>query len=287
MSTIAATTEASPAAGGPWSLVSLLGGQRATIVEHLRRNGDATVAELAARLEVSDVAVRRHLAVLAAEELVTSEVVGGARGRPAARYRLTPTAGRLFPHRYDRFAAEVLDFLDAHHGRDGLLAFLRWRVEREVEGLRDAVTAEDLHSRLEQLADALSAAGFEASVSEDGESFTLVQDHCAIYDVAKDHPEVCSYEAATFAKVLGSDVQLSRRETLAGGSTACVCTVRTCSSTLPTRAEQNEQNEQNEQDDSVTPRAVGEDGTPTVPNPDRRQHDTDTDRRPTGAGDDK
>jgi predicted ArsR family transcriptional regulator len=281
MSATAATTDTSSAAGGSRSLVSLLGEQRATIVEHLRRNGDATVAELAARLEVSEVAARRHLAVLADEGLVTSEVVGvvgGARGRPAARYRLTPTAGRLFPHRYDRFAAEVLDFLDAHHGRDGLLAFLRWRVEREVEGLRDAVTAEDLHARLVQLAAALSEAGFEASVSDDGESFTLVQDHCAIYDVAKDHPEVCSYEAATFSKVLGSDVQLSRRETLAGGSTACVCTVRMCSSRSP---------EQHEQHDDVTPPVVGGDSTPSVPNRTEGPSDTQTDRRPTGAGDDQ
>ena len=208
------------------SLVSLLGEQRAAIVEHLRRNTEATAAELAELLRISEVAVRRHLAVLAGEDLITSEAVGGARGRPAARYRLTSAAGRLFPHRYDHFATEVLDFLDTQHGRDGLLAFLRWRVDREVDGLREAVTAEDLHTRLEQLADALSAAGFEASVSEDGESFTLVQDHCAIYDVAKDHPEVCAYEAATFSKVLGGDVQLSRRQTLAGGSAACVCTVR-------------------------------------------------------------
>jgi len=222
------STTQTPTTASARSLVSLLGEQRASIVEHLRRHTEATAAELAELLQISEVAVRRHLAVLADEDLITSEseAVGGTRGRPAARYRLTRAAGRLFPHRYDHFATEVLDFLDMQHGRDGLLAFLRWRVDREVDGLREAVTAEDLHTRLEQLADALSAAGFEASVSEDGEGFTLVQDHCAIYDVAKDHPEVCAYEAATFSKVLGGDVQLSRRQTLAGGSTACVCTVR-------------------------------------------------------------
>ncbi len=220
------TTTGTPAEAGARSLVSLLGAQRAAIVEYLRRHGDARVSDLAGHLGVSEVAVRRHLGVLSEEELVVAETGDAVRGRPAARYRLTPAAMRLFPHRYDRFANEVLDFLDAQHGRDGLLAFLRWRVEREAEGLQQAVTAEDLHTRLDQLAEALSAAGFEASVNEDGEGFSLVQDHCAIYDVAKDHPEVCAYEAATFSKVLGDDVQLSRRETLADGSAACVCTVR-------------------------------------------------------------
>lgn len=207
------------------SLVSLLGAQRAAIVEHLRRAGQATVAELAEELRISQVATRRHLGVLEEQDLVAATPMRTERGRPPAGYRLTEVAARLFPQRYDRFAAEVLDFLDAQHGRDGLRAFLRWRLEREVDGLRDAVTAEDLHTRLEQLAAALSAGGFDASVDADGQAFTLTQEHCAIYDVAKDHPEVCAYEEATFSQVLGDDVAVNRRTTLADGGPACVCSV--------------------------------------------------------------
>jgi predicted ArsR family transcriptional regulator len=214
-------TPATPAG----SLVPLLGEQRAAIVLELRRVGDASTAELAAHLGISEVATRRHLAVLQEEELVAAEVVAQGRGRPAARYRLTDTAQLLFPHRYDRFATEVLDFLADAHGRDGLRAFLRWRLEREVAGLADAVTAEDLHARLDQLADALSERGFAASVQAGSDGFTLVQDHCAIGEVAREHPEICAYEAATFAEVLGRDVTLSRRETLASGARACVCKV--------------------------------------------------------------
>ena len=206
-------------------LVSLLGEARAEIVEQLRRSGDRSVAQLAAHLGISEVAVRRHLGVLEEEGLVSAEVVRQARGRPATRWSLTAAADRLFPHRYDALAGEMLEYLADTQGREGVRAYLRWRLEREAASLQDAVTAEDLHERLEQLAAALSAAGYEASVTPDGEGFTLTQDHCAIYDVAKDHPELCAYEAATFSKVLGRDVTLSRRETLAGGGTACVCCV--------------------------------------------------------------
>jgi predicted ArsR family transcriptional regulator len=212
-------------AGTSRSLVSLLGDQRAAIVEYLRRAGDASVSELATHLGVSEVATRRHLAVLEGESLVMARTVPQGRGRPPARYTLTETAGRLFPQGYDRLAADMMEFLGDEYGRGGLRSFLRWRLEREVDHLRDAVTAEQLHDRLEQLAGALSDAGFAASVTPDADGFTLTQDHCAIYDVAKDHPEVCAYEAATFSKVLGRDVILSRRETLAGGSSACVCSV--------------------------------------------------------------
>jgi predicted ArsR family transcriptional regulator len=207
------------------SLVSLLGAPRASIVDYLRRQGGATVAQLAAHLEVSEVATRRHLAVLEGDALVAAHTVPQGRGRPPARYALTQEADRLFPHSYDRLASDMMDYLADEFGRSGLRSFLRWRLEREVDHLRDAVTAEQLHDRLEQLAGALSEAGFAASVTPDDTGFTLTQDHCAIYDVAKDHPEICAYEAATFSKVLGRDVTLSRRETLAGGSPACVCSV--------------------------------------------------------------
>ncbi len=216
------TRDAAPAAP---SLTSLLGEGRAAIVEHLRRQREATVAELAELLGISEVAVRRHLGVLTEDGLVEARTVPQGRGRPPSRYHLTDAATQLFPQRYDRFAGEVLDFLADELGRDGLRAFLRWRLERQVETLRDAVTAEDLHERLEQLADALSASGFDASVSDNGRAFTLTQEHCAIYDVAKHHPEVCAYEAAAFSRALGGDVSLSRRETLADGSSACVCTI--------------------------------------------------------------
>jgi predicted ArsR family transcriptional regulator len=207
------------------SLVSLLGEQRAAIVEELRSAGDRSTAQLAEHLGISEVATRRHLSVLEDDGLVAAEVVNQGRGRPAARWSLTADAQRLFPHRYDALAGEMLTFLADTQGREGVRAYLRWRLEREVDSLRDAVTAEDLHGRLQQLAGALSDAGYEASVTPDGEGFTLTQEHCAIYDVAKDHPEMCAYEAATFSKVLGGDVRLSRRQTLAGGGDACVCCV--------------------------------------------------------------
>lgn len=219
------STATAPAASSARSLVPLLGETRERIVEHLRRVGDASVAELAEVLGISEVATRRHLGVLEEEGLVDARTVNQGRGRPAARYALTPDAARLFPSAYDQLAADVLEFLDETHGRDGVRAFLRWRLERQVGALGDAVTAEDLRERLAQLADALSAVGFSASVAADGSGYTLIQDHCAIADVARDHPELCAYEAATFAKVLGTDVRLSRRETLADGSHACVSCV--------------------------------------------------------------
>jgi predicted ArsR family transcriptional regulator len=211
--------------GAAVSLVGLLGDARAALVEHLHAAGSSTVAELAERLGISAVATRRHLAVLAEEGLVEECAPRATGGRPATCFALTDRALRLFPSSYDRFAHEALAYLTATEGRQGLLRFLRWRLDREADSLAAAVGDGPLPERMTRLASALSAAGFAAEVEDERPVLRLVQRHCAIEDVAREHPEICAHEAAAFARVLGTDVRLSRRETIAGGANACVCTV--------------------------------------------------------------
>lgn len=207
------------------SLVDLLGEARAALVRHLRHGQEATVTDLADVLGVSEVATRRHLAVLEADGFLASRPQRSGRGRPATLYRLTERALDLFPQRYAHVASELMDFLTSEQGRAGLRSFLRWRLERETEAFEEVVTAERPDERLRQLAEALSAAGYEARVSEDDDGFVLRQGHCAIFSVARDHPELCAFEAATFSRVLGDEVRVRRRATLAEGGHACVCTV--------------------------------------------------------------
>jgi predicted ArsR family transcriptional regulator len=216
------------------SLVGLLGETRAALVEHLHRTGAQPVAAIAVHLGISEVATRRHLGVLVRDGLVAEGEARASGGRPAACFRLTPRADQLFPQSYDRFANELLDFLTAEHGRDGLRAFLRWRVDREVDALASAIEDGPLEQRVAQLAEALTAAGYLADVVDDAEansgqrglpSLRLVQRHCAIQGVAREHPEVCTYEAAAFSRALGTGVTVAREETIADGAPACVCTV--------------------------------------------------------------
>jgi predicted ArsR family transcriptional regulator len=213
------------------SLVGLLGETRALLVEHLHRVGSQPVAALAAHLGISEVATRRHLGVLLEDGLVEEREARASGGRPATCFALTERAERLFPQSYDRFANELLDFLTAEHGRDGLLAFLRWRVDREVDAFAQSIEDGPLERRVAQLAAALTDAGFLADVVVDEGAerglprLRLVQHHCVIQGVAREHPEICAYEAAAFSRALGSDVTVSRQETIADGAPACICTV--------------------------------------------------------------
>jgi len=206
------------------SLVDLLGEQRATVVRHVKDHGAATVPELAGLLDISEVATRRHVDRLAEDGLLSATRHNTGRGRPVNRWSLTPDGEALFPQRHDEVAAELLAFL-SRDGRTELGEFLRWRQQRQFERLSASVTADDLEQRLEQLAGALSDAGYRAEVLPEGEGFELRQSHCTIASVARDEPLLCAHEAAAFGRVLGDEVRVTRRETIASGDGACVCHV--------------------------------------------------------------
>jgi predicted ArsR family transcriptional regulator len=214
------------------TLLDLLGDTRAQVVELLRAE-PATATELAEQLGLSAVAVRRHLQVLERDGLVDAETVRrDGPGRPSARYALTARARQLFPDRSAEIANELLEFLEASYGRPALTAFLRWRQERHGQRYAAHLAgAVDGMSRTELLARLLSEDGFAAQVRELDPAeappgvtvLELRQSHCAVADVAEEHPELCAFEAALFKQVLGA--QVSRKSTIAAGAGACVCHV--------------------------------------------------------------
>ncbi len=210
-------------------LVGLLGETRARLVELLHAE-PRSVAVLAKSAELSEVAVRHHLQILQGDGLVSAETVRRTgRGRPTSMYTLTDKARRLFPDNSAALANELLDYLGDEHGRSELQRFLRWRAERHAGRYAAALEgASTLDDRVERLADVLSEEGFASSAAvlttpEGATVLELRQEHCAIKAVAQEHPELCAYEASTFRNLLGA--KLSRRQTIAGGADACVCSI--------------------------------------------------------------
>ena len=208
-------------------LVDLLGDTRARIVEAVQ-GGITTVADLACEIGVSEVGIRKHLQVLERDGFVSAETVRrDGPGRPTSHYRLTSKARRLFPDRSAEVANDLFDYLEDQHGRREVLAFLRWRAERQAGRYAEALAdAPDVQARTLKLAEALSSEGFSSTVEtvttpEGATVLQLTQGHCAIADVATEHPELCAFEASVFKDLLGA--RLSRRQTIAGGASACVC----------------------------------------------------------------
>ena len=208
-------------------LLDLLGDVRAQVMQ-LLRGTPRTVAELADDMDLSEGAVRRHLQALERDDLITAQTVRReGPGRPSSAYVLTSRGQRLFGDRSGDLANELLSYLSDEYGAEAMRGFMRWRQARQAERYRSIMDADaSTVERADQLADALSMDGFPSRVvdtPEDATTLELHQEHCAIAEVAAEHPELCAYEAAMFRDLLGARV--SRRQTIAGGAPACICKI--------------------------------------------------------------
>ena len=204
---------------------------RRGVLDALKRDGEATVDELAERLGITVAGARQHLSALVDEGLVVAGEApraAGERGRPRLVYALTARTEPLFPKAYDELANELLRHVAAEG--DGLVAkvFERRRDGRIAAALRrlDGMTA--LEDRVAELTRILDEDGYlaEWQAREDG-SFLIVEHNCAILVVAQGHPDACRSEIE-FLQAALPDATVERITHIVAGAHQCgylVCPV--------------------------------------------------------------
>ena len=95
---------------------------RQRIIEFLKEKRQATVEELAAAIDLTPMAVRYHLNVLQADNLISTFAVRrqSGPGRPQQIYKLTEAADELFPEDYRSLTDYLLDEVSQRLGKDGV-----------------------------------------------------------------------------------------------------------------------------------------------------------------------
>jgi predicted ArsR family transcriptional regulator len=195
-----------------------------SILEH----GPSTAAALAARLDLTPAAVRRHLDHLVAEAAVEARDprpagADGAtrgRGRPAKVFAITESGRDRFDQQYDDLAVQALRFLAETGGDDAVRAFADRRMSFIEDRFADVVADHPALSPAEALAQVFTDEGYVAGIRElplVGEQ--LCQQHCPVSHVAHEFPQLCEAETAAIGRVLGRHVQ--RLATIAHGDGVC------------------------------------------------------------------
>ena len=202
--------------------------------------GPSTAAALAAKLDLTPAAIRRHLDHMLdnglAEVRQPRRPVTRGRGRPAKVFALTEAGRDQFEQQYDDLAAQALRFLAETGGEEAVREFATRRVafiRERFEGIR----AE--HPQLgsaEILAQVFTAEGYAATVRDSPVGEQLCQQHCPVAHVAHEFPQLCEAETEAISLVLGSHVQ--RLATIAHGDGVCTtCIPTTSQSSTPTTKE--------------------------------------------------
>lgn len=199
------------------------GRTRDRVVRLLLEHGPSTAADLSRRLGLSPAAIRRHLDAMTADGTITttSARVRGprGRGRPARHYTLTEAGHQAGPTAYSDLAEGALRFLAEACGHEMVAEFAESRGAALEDRIRSAVGSADPGDRPAAVADAMTKAGYTASVSEVPTGVQICQHHCPVQYVAERFPALCEAETAMLARLLDTHVQ--RLATIAHGDGVC------------------------------------------------------------------
>lgn len=196
---------------------------RKRILEILKETNGATVAELAAQLDMAPVSVRHHLDILQGDNLICVERVArkGCVGRPQQIYALTAEASSYFPNNYASLAGHLVrQIKELVPPEKVTAAFQSMAVQIAAEMNEEAGSGEPddatLEDRLERVTDFLTERGYLArwnlAPSDDGcsvggEGYLLHKHNCPYSDVSTEHAELCLMDQALINALVGRPCQ--------------------------------------------------------------------------------
>jgi predicted ArsR family transcriptional regulator len=173
----------------------------------LLRRGSSTVDELSRRLDVTDNAVRFHLAALEEEGTVERQGLhkGGGAGQPALVYGLTPEAEEAFSRAYAPVLAACVLELRETMSKSQLLAFLR-RVGKRIAG-SNAAPHRPLAKRVAAASKVLNELGGITAVEQSERGYNIVGTACPLASAVKADNCVCTAVTALVAEIVAADVR--------------------------------------------------------------------------------
>jgi predicted ArsR family transcriptional regulator len=179
-----------------------------------------SVEELASKLGVSKVGVRRHLDLLRRDGLIGFEIERQQRGRPAHVYFLTDKAELLFPKCYDEYALGVLKQVRTLYGERGVLRVIAGVADDLIALLKPQLEGLDFDKKVRRLASLINERGFDVMLRKlpDG-SYLMRQRNCPMLAVASAHIQVCNEELRLYRQLLGTEVFRECR--IASGAGSC------------------------------------------------------------------
>ncbi len=194
---------------------------RQEILGILKAERQATVEDLAERLELTPMTIRHHLNVLQAQNLVEAAKVRRSQkvGRPRLVYTLTQAADELFPQGYGDLARYLVGVVKEKLGKEETEDIFRRvaaRMIQEAPPIPDGLSFEE---RLGRMVDFMETQGFISRWEKTDEGYVLTNINCPYRRVTREHDEVCLMDTALIDQFLGIEPQ--RRSRMAKGDSSC------------------------------------------------------------------
>ncbi|WEK53188.1 MAG: DeoR family transcriptional regulator [Candidatus Cohnella colombiensis] len=203
------------------------GSTRRQLLQLIKVQGSCRIRELAQSLEVTEMAIRRHMHKLEEEGLITARAVRHGMGRPVLYYSLTVLADERFPRKYSQLTLDLLSELEEQPSGaqmiDSMFIGRRDKLEARYE---ERMQHRSLKDRVMELAIIQNAGGYMAEweSTDEFEVYQLYEYNCPISQIACRYRQACECEQQLFEKLLDADVE--RTQCLADGAACCTYKIR-------------------------------------------------------------
>ena len=173
----------------------------------LLRTKEQTVNELAAALELTDNAVRAHLASLERDGLAHQSGSQPGFRKPHATYALTPEAEQIFPKSYGVLLDLLLIVISKQLSPNELRAAMREVGKRVAENHLFEVKGKSRNKRIETALRILKdLGGFATFEKSEGKHF-IRGNGCPLAAATSRHPEACLIAETLLSEIIGVPVK--------------------------------------------------------------------------------
>lgn len=188
----------------------------------LKKETKMTVSQIAEALEITEMAVRKHLNTLERDSFIRIDEMKQPVGRPVQVFSLTSQADVHFPKSYDNLTVDFLNDLQEIQGIEIIDRLFEKRSERLTDHYRSFMKEHFTHEEMvETLKDIQIEKGYMADVIKiDENRFELIEHNCPIFEVSKSFKQACHCETKLFKEVLGTK-QIERTNCKADGDNHC------------------------------------------------------------------
>jgi predicted ArsR family transcriptional regulator len=170
----------------------------------LLRRSRQSITALADALQLTDNAVRMHIAALHRDGIV--EQVGTERntgGKPARLYGLTRQGEELFPKAYAFVLGALVEEIVRTQGRERAITLLRTVGAQVAAAARPGTNPKQ---RLEAAAGIFRRLGTDVEITNTADGWRLQGYGCPLSAVTSGHAEVCQLGKALVEEVVGAPV---------------------------------------------------------------------------------
>ena len=201
---------------------------REHLLHMLKTRGPLTAKEMAAELQITEMAIRRHLGTLEKEGMIEPRLQRQTMGRPTSLYALTHEAEAHFPKTYHKVALDLLGELVEEAGEEMVERLFQRRKHKLLSSYEQHMQHSDLKGKVQILTELQNENGYMAEYEEDDQGgFVLKEYNCPIFQVANTYNQACSCELELFQSLLGTEV--ARTECLAKGGICCTYIINSSS----------------------------------------------------------